>query len=342
MRVQKKTAGIQQMRQSETNAALAIKIGNTKEQLEKAQAALKMVEDELALLQESLDVVIDTDASKDAPILSSEHTLQRRLDRPASEMTYDEVTRKLHSQIVCLKQTKQWMSQAREAHVKEIEILLDCQHFLRNDITDKLNALRIDEDCLGLDNDKVEVPETERPTDLPFYPTASSTINISALGSPRYQTGNSNEWAGNGLVRPVTWATNTKVVVDQAKVTCATGVRLREKSIKLAEMGLGNEEAIHEDLMGSVVVRCLLNIHIFDRLAYNPHSLPLPARPPPSAYASLSGHRALCKESGLRSTRWKNPVMLCWRLLRRSDSSRRTSSSQSTTRRLPLWSCNSG
>ena len=330
------------MRQSETNAALAIKIGNTKEQLEKAQAALKMVEDELALLQESLDVVIDTDASKDAPILSSEHTLQRRLDRPASEMTYDEVTRKLHSQIVCLKQTKQWMSQAREAHVKEIEILLDCQHFLRNDITDKLNALRIDEDCLGLDNDKVEVPETERPTDLPFYPTASSTINISALGSPRYQTGNSNEWAGNGLVRPVTWATNTKVVVDQAKVTCATGVRLREKSIKLAEMGLGNEEAIHEDLMGSVVVRCLLNIHIFDRLAYNPHSLPLPARPPPSAYASLSGHRALCKESGLRSTRWKNPVMLCWRLLRRSDSSRRTSSSQSTTRRLPLWSCNSG
>jgi hypothetical protein len=145
------------------------------------------------------------------------------------------------------------MSQAREAHVKEIEVLLDCQYFLRNDITDKLSALRIDEDCLGLDNDKVDVPETERPTDLPFYPTASSTINISALGSPRYQTGNSREWAGNGLVRPITWATNTKVVVEQAKVTCATGGRLREKSIKLAETGMANEEAIHEDLMGSVV-----------------------------------------------------------------------------------------
>ena len=254
-KVKDKTSGVQQLRQSQTNAALEAKIKDTKGQLEKAQKTLKIVEDELALLTESLDVVIIAKESKNAPILSSEHTLARRLERPASEMTYDEVTRKLNQQITCLKQTQAWMVNARDAHEKEIEVLLDCKYFLQNDISDKLRALAIDEECLGLDNSKVEVPEMERPTSLPFKPTASSTINISSMGSPRYTTGNSGSWAGGGLVRPVTWAKNTNVVIAQAERTSATGKRLREKCAELAAEGLANEEAVHQDLMGSIVVR---------------------------------------------------------------------------------------
>ena len=255
------TSNIQQQRQKETNDALKEKINSTKEQLKKAVECLNIVEEELQRLQESLNIVSTELDSRDAPIQCSEMTLHRRLDRPASEMTHDEVTRKLHMQIECLNQTKAWMKQAKDGHEVEIQTLVDCRYFLQNEIKDKTEALKIDEDCLALNNSKVAVPETEMPTSLPFKPTASSTINVNAIGSPRYVTGNSQAWDGGGLVRPATWATNTKTVIEQAERTCATSRRLREKSARLAKEGLDIEESIHADLMSSVTVSSFYICH---------------------------------------------------------------------------------
>lgn len=264
-RVREATSNIQQQRQNETNAALKVKINSTKEQLKKAVECLNIVEEELQRLQESLDIVSTELDSRDAPIQCSERTLHRRLDRPASEMTHDEVTRKLHMQIECLKQTKAWMKQAKDGHDAEIQTLVDCCYFLQNEIKDKKTALKIDEDCLALDNSKVAVPETEMPTSLPFKSTASSTINVNAIGSPRYVTGNSHAWDGGGLVRPTTWTKNTKAVIEQAERTCATSRRLREKSARLAKEGLDIEESIHADLMSSVMVS---SFYIFHKMIF--------------------------------------------------------------------------